>query len=338
VISCNGYFLIVVVDVGRMLSMALVKEKILEILACPLDQSVLREVSGGLVCTDGHQFAVEDGVPVLTNAVRRELIPHNMAPCEYGDPDEGIDPFVNDWLVNTNGNLYWRVRGRLKRYPIPGWPFGSGEGRLLLDIGCGWGRWSNSAARAGFHPIGMDVHLDALAAATRVSRQLGLQADYVCGDVEHLPLGTASVDTVFSYSVLQHLDRRKVAEFFKETARVLKPGGTCIVQLPNAAGLYNTLLQTRRGFRDAKPDTFEMRYWSRAQIREAMASAGLRDVKIRADGYFSQNPQLSDLDLFSLSGKLVVLASCAGREASRMLPILIRVADSFWIESQVAAK
>jgi ubiquinone/menaquinone biosynthesis C-methylase UbiE/uncharacterized protein YbaR (Trm112 family) len=314
--------------------MSLLNERTIEILACPLDQSELRVHDSALACKSGHQFALENGIPVLTGAVRRESVPSNMEPCEQRGSDEEIDHFVNDWLVNTNGNLYWRARGRLERYPIPAWSFERSKGQVLVDIGCGWGRWTIAAARAGFYPIGIDVHIDALAAATRVSQQLGIHADYVCGDVEHLPLRPASVEMLFSYSVLQHLDRGKVVGFFREAARVLKPRGMCLVQLPNASGLYNVLRQARRGFRDARSGTFEMRYWSQAQIREAIASAGLQNVRIRADGYFSQNPQLSDLDLFSLSGKLVVLASCAGREASRFLPILTRLADSFWVESQ----
>lgn len=98
-----------------------------------------------------------------------------MGPCPHADEnggsrDQQIDTFVNDWIVNTNGNLYWRVRGKLPRYPIPNWRFGSGNGKVLVDIGCGWGRWSIAAAHAGFEPIGVDVHIDGLAAASRVAR------------------------------------------------------------------------------------------------------------------------------------------------------------------------
>ena len=106
----------------------------------------------------------------------------------------------------------------------------------MVDIGCGWGRWCIAAARAGFKPIGLDVHIDALAAAGRVSRQLGVQANFVCSDAEHLPFQSRTVDWVFSYSVLQHLDKAKVLFIFAEIARVLKPGGVCLIQLPNVWG------------------------------------------------------------------------------------------------------
>jgi SAM-dependent methyltransferase len=160
----------------------------------------------------------------------------------------------------------------------------------------------------------------------------------VCGDVEVLPLRTGSVDVVFSYSVLQHIDRQKVMHFFGEAGRVLKPGGVLLVQLPNAFGLFSILRQAKRGFRNAAPGTFEMRYWTRSGIRTAMERAGLRDLRLRADGFFSQNPQLSDLDLLPPAAKLVVLGSYAGRKAADLLPPLVSLADSLWVQAQAPAR
>lgn len=266
-----------------------------------------------------------------------------MGPCPH--PDDGahtgawaepIDPFVNDWIVNTNGNLYWRARGRLPRYPIPDWRFGAGKGRFMIDIGCSWGRWSIAAARAGFTPIGADVHVDALAAAARVSRQLGARADFICCDAEHLPFQSGSIDFVFSYSVLQHLDKSKVRRIFQDISRVLRPGGVCLIQLPNAFGLLSIAQQLKRGFREARSGTYEMRYWTYASIRHALEQAGVSRIKIYADGFFSQDPQLTDLDLLSPAGRLLVRTSSAGRRAASALPILARVADSLWVEAQNA--
>jgi 2-polyprenyl-3-methyl-5-hydroxy-6-metoxy-1,4-benzoquinol methylase len=314
----------------------LVCEQLLtNILACPSDRSNLRAHDETLVCEHGHVFPVEGDIPIFTEAVRREAVPKNMeASRREPRQEETIDAFVNDWLVNTNGNLYRNARGRLKRYPIPQWPLGSAAGKIVVDVGCSWGRWSVAAARAGYFPVGLDVHIDALAAATRVSRQLGVETAQVCGDVEVLPFRSGSVDVVFSYSVLQHIERLKVMRFFEEVARVLKPGALCLVQLPNAHGLYSILRRARRGFRDAVPGTFEMRYWTRTEIRQAIEKAGLRDLRLRADAFFSQDPQLSDLDLLSTAGKLVVLASHAGRKGADALPPLVRLADSLWIEAQ----
>lgn len=322
---------------------ASLNDALLRILACPHDHTKLRVESGALTCERAHQFAFEDGIPIFAENPRREPIPLNMGPCPH--PDDGaraaargepIDPFVNDWIVNTNGNLYWRVRGQLPRYPIPNWPFDTGKGQVMVDIGCSWGRWSIAAARAGFASVGADVHVDALAAAARVSRQIGVRADFICCDAEHLPFPSGSVDCVFSYSVLQHLDKSKVRGIFQEISRALRPGGICLIQLPNAFGLLSVVQQLKRGFREARSGTFEMRYWTHARIRHALEQAGFSKVTIHADGFFSQNPQLADLDLLSPAGRLLVRASAAGRRAANALPFLTRAADSLWIEAQTS--
>lgn len=311
-------------------------ESFLQLLACPADRTRLCSQEDALVCTKDHRFAIENGVPVFSGHPRREAVPLNMPPCPPTDKEGGgqhVDAFVNDWIVNTNGNLYWRVRGRLPRYPIPNWPFGRGEGKRMLDIGCSWGRWCIAAARAGFRPIGLDVHIDALAAAARVSTELRADADFVCADADVLPFESRSVDLVFSYSVLQHIEKARVRKAFREIARVLKPEGRCVIQLPNSLGPLSLIQQAKRGFREARRGSFEMRYWSRREIRETLHEEGLRHVQIHADGFLSQNPQVSDLDLLAPGGKLIVLASYSGRKAADALPFLTRFADSLWIEA-----
>lgn len=315
----------------------MLERDILQLLACPWDHSDLRVEGEGLLCSHGHSFSLEGDVPVLTDHVRREALPRNMKHIRSSAPDSPVDPFVNQWLVNTNGNLYWGARGRLSRYPIPNWPLARSEANLVVDIGCSWGRWCVAASCAGFRSVGVDVHIDALTAAVRVSEQLGAHAGFICAGANHLPLKPASVDTVFSYSVLQHLERAIVREFFREAARVLKPGGMCLVQLPNRFGPLALFRQAKRRFRDGKSGSLDMRYWSRTEIRKAVEDAGLRLVSIRADGFFTQNPQLADLKLLPLWGRVVVLVSHMGSRLATVFPILVRFADSLWIEARAPA-
>lgn len=81
------------------------------------------------------------------------------------------------------------------------------------------------------------------------------------------------------------------------------------------------------------PDSFEMRYWSRANVRQAIKESGLNGLTIRADGFLSRNLQLSDLDLLSAGGKLIVLTSHAGCKAASIAPFLTAIADSWYIEA-----
>jgi 2-polyprenyl-3-methyl-5-hydroxy-6-metoxy-1,4-benzoquinol methylase len=306
-----------------------------DLLWCPMHDAALTCAEVHLICRAGHEILVEDGVPVFAEQPRREPKPLNMPPLAERIAPGAVDAFVDDWIVNTNGNLYWRVRDRLPRYPIPRWPAREVKrsGEMLVDIGCSWGRWSFAAARAGFAVWGVDVHLDALWAAQRVARELGLAADFACSDAAHLPFRPASIDFVFSYSVLQHLEKQAVRDVLKGIARILRPGGTCVVQLPNTFGLMSVLRQARRGFRQAAPGTFEMRYWTRAEIGQAFHGAGFGRVRFRAEGFFLQNTQREDVDLLSARGAAAVRLSCAMRDAANRVPPLNRLADSLWIEA-----
>lgn len=319
-----------------------IEEALLGLLACPHDHAALRVSDTGLECAQGHAFEVENGVPIFAQQPRREAKPLNMPPLpQISRSDDGlqeiaIDAFVNDWIVNTNGNLYWRARGRLRRYPIPEWPFGMGKDKTVLDIGCSWGRWSIAAARAGFQPIGLDVHFDALVAGSRVAEQFKANCGFICGDADSLPLKSRSVDCAFSYSVLQHMDKNRVHRSLREIARVLKTDGRCMIQLPNRFGPLSILQQARRSFREARTGSFEMRYWSHGEIAREFEAAGLLETRIHTDGFFSQNAQMCDRDLLTQTGRLIVRASSAGRRIADAASILTRVADSLWVEARSA--
>jgi 2-polyprenyl-3-methyl-5-hydroxy-6-metoxy-1,4-benzoquinol methylase len=307
----------------------------LDLLYCPLHAANVRYEQTRLVCEGGHEIPVENGIPIFAEKPRLEPTPLNMPPLPPRAAQGRVDGFVDDWIVNTNGNLYWQVRGCLPRYPTPHWPATSvnGAGQVLVDLGCGWGRWSIAAARAGFSPCGVDVHLDALRAGKRVARELGISVDFVCSDITRLPFKPESVDFVFSYSVLQHMEKTKAKKVLNRIAFILRPGGTCLVQLPNVFGLVSLCRQLGRGFREPPACTFAMRYWRPGAITRAFREAGFRSVRFRAEGFLVQNTQREDLDLLTNLGAAAVLSSCALRTASIAIPPLARIADSLWIEA-----
>jgi SAM-dependent methyltransferase len=236
--------------------------------------------------------------------------------------DGAIDSYVERSIVKTHGNLY---RGRpLTRYPIPSFPLGPGDGHALLDVGCNWGRWTIAAAQAGYRATGLDPKEKAVAAARRVAEQLGVEADYVVGDARQLPFPDDSFAAVFSYSVLQHLAKADVRTAVAEIGRVLRPGGTAWIEMPSRHGLLNLTRLTTRGFREGSGA--DVRYWSPSELRETFGAIG--PVELLADGFFTLNPQPSDLDLLHPRHRVVVRLSESLRRASLRAPVLVRFADS----------
>lgn len=208
---------------------------------------------------------------------------------------------------------------------------GPGNGRTLLDAGCNWGRWSFAAARAGYVPIGVDPALGAVRAASRVAKQLGVTAHFVAGDARFLPLRDASADVTFSYSVLQHLAKHDVRRALREMRRVLTPGGSAVVQMPNALGIRSLFVQAKRRFRRASG--FEVRYWSIRELRAAFERI-IGRTTVSVGGYFSLNPQTVDLSLLPLRYQAVVRTSDRLRLASERHPWLVPVADSLYLSAQ----
>ncbi len=89
-------------------------------------------------------------------------------------------------------------------------------GATVLDLGCGTGDLCEVVAGAGYSPIGVDFSAGMLAAAHT-------RAPLARADALALPVPEASADGVVSGFALRNfvdLDR-----FFRECARVLRPGG-----------------------------------------------------------------------------------------------------------------
>jgi SAM-dependent methyltransferase len=244
-----------------------------------------------------------------------------------------VDPFVQEQIVHTNGLLYRPLVGRLPRYPIPRLrlPDVHPDQRVsFLDIGCNWGRWCVAAAEKGYWPTGIDPRDDALAAAQRVARDHGIVATFVRGISEVLPFVDRSFDVVFSYSVLQFLEKDRVRRTVGEIRRVLKPGGLAMVQMANRLGIRCLYQQARRPFRRAVK--FEVRYWGLRELREAFEPIGR--VRLSVDGFFGLGVQAADLDMMPPFQAAVIRASEVLRRASGRVPALVRLADSVYVTAR----
>lgn len=309
-------------------------------LACPRDGSPLDLRGEALACADGHEYGYVDGIPVML--LDEELEPtqpgywasrNQIAAIRAAVPPvvegDAVDPYVAQLIVGTHGNLYRHLAAGLPRYPIPDLRLAPAHGELLLDIGCNWGRWTIAAARAGYRPIGVDPSFEAIVAARRIAGQLGLEARYLVADARRLPFPNETFDVVFSYGVLQHFSKADAEVAVGEIARTLKPGGTSLVQMPNALGLRNVLQRARRGFREG--EHFEVRYWRPAELIRMFSAVG--KTTLSAEGFFTLNPQARDLDLLPRRYRLLVRTSEALRRASARIAVLTNLADSIAVRS-----
>lgn len=247
------------------------------------------------------------------------------------DTEGGVDPFVQQVVSAAAGRLFKHRRGRLEEYPIPDFFVSDGNGQLLLDLGCNWGRWSLAAAEEGYVTVGIDPSLEAVAAARRVARQLNRPANYVVADGRSLPFRQRTFDMVFSYSVLQHFSRGDVRRSLNECARVLGSEGEYLVQMPNRFGLVSLYHQLRRCFR--RPSDFEVRYWDPRNLRETFREF-FGQATLRVDGFFGLGVGAAQPEDVAVPYGVVVCASRFLSVLTAVVPALKYLADSLYIWGQ----
>jgi SAM-dependent methyltransferase len=101
---------------------------------------------------------------------------------------------------------------------------GVSSGQRVLDVACGTGVVSVTAARLGARVTGLDLTPELLERARENARIAGVDIDWHEGDAEKLPFGDAAFDFVLSEFGHIFAPRPEVA--LGEMLRVLKPGGT----------------------------------------------------------------------------------------------------------------
>ena len=132
-------------------------------------------------------------------------------PAQYDDlVDEWWDP------AGAFAMLHWLAAARAGHVPPAPSP-----GALLVDLACGGGLMAPHVARLGYRHVGVDLGL----AGLQVARAHGVAV--VGGSVLAVPLADGCADVVLAGEVLEHVADH--AQVLRECARLLRPGGTLVV-------------------------------------------------------------------------------------------------------------
>ena len=106
-----------------------------------------------------------------------------------------------------------------------GFTAGDLRGALVLDGGCGMGRYLRVAAEAGARVVGMDLS-QAVVAARDLTRDWP-DVQVLRGDLLRPPFAEGTFDLIYSLGVLDHTPDPRAA--FLALARLLRPGGRIAV-------------------------------------------------------------------------------------------------------------
>ncbi|MFY1672452.1 class I SAM-dependent methyltransferase [Plantactinospora sp. WMMB334] len=123
-------------------------------------------------------------------------------------------------------DTHWWYRERrallaraLRRLAAGGRPAGR-----ALDIGAAGGGNTRVLRAHGWQPVALEYSQE----GARIAGERGLAT--IRADARHLPFGSAGLDLVVAFDILEHIEEDHLA--VAEIRRVLRPGGTALIAVP----------------------------------------------------------------------------------------------------------
>ena len=115
---------------------------------------------------------------------------------------------------------------------------GDWRGCRVLDVDCGNGAYTESIAQDAAFTVGVDVERRWLETFCARQRADTVRVPVALGAAEHLPFREGEFHAVFCIETLEHVrdERRTLGELL----RVLRPGGSLILTVPNKWYLFET--------------------------------------------------------------------------------------------------
>lgn len=173
------------------------------------DGDVIR--SGTLACACGQSYPIREGVP------------------RFVKTDDYVDSFSFQWRRHrlTQLDSFDRRESEETFFLSTGIKPEDLKGKLVLDVGCGMGRFSDVVSRAGAEVVGIDLSYAIDAANDNLGTRDNVHLAQA--DVFALPFAQGTFDCIFSIGVLHHTPDCRQAVM--TLMPYLKPGGTLAVWL-----------------------------------------------------------------------------------------------------------
>jgi SAM-dependent methyltransferase len=190
------------------------KKSLMEKMVCPACKNKL-DLQDKLICRIcGKQYDIIEGIP---NFLSDRSAGDNNIAAESQDLDEEMQ-FYENLYTDLNGldDGHCVVYGYKELYDfMEGIHAGS-----LLDLGCGAGHHSKDLSLRGFEVTGVDISLNGLKHATKLSQATNQEIDFIVGDIENLPFDDNSFDVVFCGLILHHFPKKE--KVLMEISRVCR--------------------------------------------------------------------------------------------------------------------
>ena len=188
----------------------MISARLLSIVRCPDCHGQLRGEPRALTCVAcGRSFAesTEDYLVLRPSTAYDETTKFAEDRFHADGRDESIAPPLLSAAVRNN---------MLRKFLAPT------RDDVVLDLGCGSGRFAMWNLDSGAHFIGVDT-VTFFAAESRTS------LDLVVGELRKLPFADGTISKAYAIDVVEHLSPESLDSMLREIHRVLTPGGSVFI-------------------------------------------------------------------------------------------------------------
>ena len=215
----------------------MISERLLSVVRCPDCHGQLRGEPRALACEAcGRSFSdsTRDYLVLKPSSAYEQTTKFVEDSFHADGRDESVSPPLLSAAVRNN---------MLRKFLNPA------VGDVVLDLGCGSGRFAMWNLSSGAHFIGVDTGTF-FAAESRAS------LDLVVGDLRKLPLTDGAVTKAYAIDVVEHLSPESLDAMLAEINRVLAPGGslfiyTHVMQLSPLAPVLAGIARVSRSIENA---------------------------------------------------------------------------------------
>lgn len=141
---------------------------------------------------------------------------------------------------------------------------------MILNLGCGNTRFEDC--------VNIDIDPE-------------VKPDLVCDFTKGLPYESESVDKVYFFHVIEHIEERKHVLILSEIWRVLKPGAKLYIAYPEFTKVARNYMENKLGLRDFWKATIYGRQLSASDFHVALMDTALFKNTLESVGFTSLNIQ-----------------------------------------------
>ena len=160
------------------------------------------------------------------------------------------------------------------------------SGQHILDLGCGYGRYTIPLAEMGFEIDGIDLTPSLVSKARSIAKEHNLKVSFTIGDMRSLPFPNESYDVIIcmwnTFSELYELvDQNRAIE---EMLRVLRNYGFGIIEVRNhrASGVD-------QNYKIEGIDGMPSFRHTKKSLKELMTNLKIRNYKVFVDVFGGRN-------------------------------------------------